>query len=233
MKTLNTTIVSRHYQHKSNVPTEEWLQIVAYNTNAIANQSEWKETARIFWTDKARTSGTAKEIAKNLELNVTSEQSKDWLWFEPESGPMKEIYRKLSEYYDVDPDVDKFWYSDNFVDKMQHNQLEGVDFNKLAIFNTTKLYNIVSYLSRNENKQADNEINIAGIHGGFFRESILYALRGDAMPQAWRGQIRMGENFVMKVVETDDGEVAMSIDYRGLNKVITLSEMKSAIVALR
>jgi len=43
----------------------------------------------------------------------------------------------------------------------------------------------------------------------------------------------MGENFVMKVVENDDGEVAMSIDYRGLNKTITLTEMKNAIVALR
>jgi len=97
---------------------------------------------------------------------------------------MKDTYKKLSSYYDVDPDVAALGYSDKFVHKMQHNELEGVDFNKFAIFNTTKLYNIVSYLSRN--KQADNELNIAGIHGGFFRESIMYALRGETMPQAWK-----------------------------------------------
>lgn len=231
MHTLNTIVVSRHYKHKNNVPTEEGLQIVADNTQAIADQFQWKEKANIFGTDKARTGGTANEIAKNLWLDVASEQVKDRLSYEPETGPMKDTYKKLSEYYDVDPDVAKLGYSDKFVHKMQHNELEGIDFNKFWVFNAIKLYNVISCLSKN--KQADNELNIAGIHGGFLRESIIYTIRGDAMPEQRQWQIKMGENFIIKVVEMDNGNVWMSIDYRGVNQTISLSEIKEAIKRLR
>lgn len=230
MKTLHTIIGSRHYAHKDNIPTRKWLKVVKENTQAIADQFQGKEKANIFATDKRRTGGTAKTIARNLKLKVTQAQVIHWLSYEPESGPMKDIYIKLWEHYDQDPNIAKQGYSDEFVYKMQHNQLDGVDFNKLAVFNTTKLYNLVSYLSKNPQ---ESDLSIGGIHGAYFLESILYTLWWDDMPTTWNGQIKTGENFILKVVQTDQGELWLSVDYRGIQQTISLVDMKIAMDKLR
>jgi|GEM_PF-2491180 len=57
---------------------------------------------------------------------------------------------------------------------MQHNQLEGVDFHKIAAFNTKKLYQTILCILK---KPKASNFTIAGIHGAYFWESIVFALR--------------------------------------------------------
>ena len=231
MTKIHTIVVSRHYEHEDNVPTANWLREVKENTDKIRQDIPTQVVnTNVIGTDKARTGGTAKEIASNLQVPVDAEKVLDWLSYQPVWWPLKEEYVKLWKYYEEDTDVKKQGYSDAFVDRMQHNQFEGVDFDKIAAFNTKKFYQTIVHILRNTEK---SNFTIAGIHGGYFWESIIYALRGDAMPSQRQGQIKMWENFILNIIQDDVWEPELSVEYRWVKQNITLEKIKNTVNDLR
>jgi|GEM_PF-2199409 len=49
------------------------------------------------------------------------------------------------------------------------------------------------------------------------------------MPAERKGQIKMGENFILKVIQDDKGKLELFVDYRGVNKTLLVSDIKKVV----
>ena len=127
--------------------------------------------------------------------------------------------------------------ADDFVNKFQQNEFlsQGIDFNKFSLFYCTKLKNILSYIAKG---QEDKNMSIAGIHGWYFFESVLYGLFWDEFPTERNGQIKMWEEAILQFIEIpsndwEENEVWISFHYRGVEKTISQKELNIKINNLR
>jgi hypothetical protein len=82
------------------------------------------------------------------ENDISNVKQVSYLNLEPESGPIKDMLSKLNIHYMDDAQVKEGLPADNFVERFQQNQLNGIAFNSFARFYITKLQNILSYISR-------------------------------------------------------------------------------------
>ncbi len=229
----HTFAVWRHYPHKNNVPTEEWIELVKRNAAAIDHElPENIVNPHIIWTNQARTVGTGKLIAETLDVKVGEAEIKDYLNIVPSNWPMKDVLKKFSELYDVHPDIIAgLGVANDLVYKIQRNQIEGLDTKPFARFTTNKLYNAIQAIKRNPKV---SNLTLGWFHGGFWLETVLYALRGDNLPKAWEWQIKMAEMIVMHVdIDEQTKEATLTIKYRWEEHSIGEKEIKEKIDALK
>ncbi len=233
---LHTIIGSRHSKHQNDIPTVDGLEEVRANAAQIKHAVPANIlNAQTIGTNKNRTQVTAKEIANTLGVPVSEVQIKDWLNINPEKSPenIKKILGVIDKQYENDPSVKANGYSDGLVYQIQRNMIcdietkEDVDVRPFSRFTANKLYQTIQMIKRNPTY---SNLSIGGIHGGRWLETVLYTFRGENMPTAWEGQIRMGEMFTMHVdKDTETGKVSLVVNYRNEERSVSEDDMKAAI----
>lgn len=229
----HTIAIGRHYPHKNNIPTQEWVELVKRNAAAIDHELPNNIiNPHLIGTNQARTVGTGKLIAQTLDVKVWEAEIKDYLNIVPSNWPVKDILKKFSELYDVHPDiVAGLWVADDLVYKIQRNQIEWIDTKPFARFTTNKLYNAIQAIKKNP--KASN-LTLGGFHGGFWLETVLYTLWWNNLPKAWEWQIKMAEMIVMHVdVDEETNEAKLTIKYRWEEHSIGEKEIKEKLDALK